>query len=149
MLIMSVIPMLIMFRYSNADTSIVISIVWLPHPPKVKRPPRLLWIFNEFHLENQAPALGKRTANPKELNRLSKGTKPPIQIWKRQFFVRFYQLSHAQEWKFILIPFAKSKFCTTFSLREKALSLERTKKNEFSFGSLLAYSYLCKRNKSK
>ena len=26
---------------------------------------------------------------------------------------------------------------------EKILSLERTKKNEFSFGSLLAYSYLC------
>jgi hypothetical protein len=25
----------------------------------------------------------------------------------------------------------------------KVLSLERTKKNEFSFGSLLAYSYLC------
>ena len=35
--------------------------------------------------------------------------------------------------------------CTIFSLREKLLSLERTKKNEFSFGSLLAYSYLCRR----
>jgi hypothetical protein len=30
----------------------------------------------------------------------------------------------------------------TFLLREKILSLERTKKNKFSFGSLLAYLYL-------
>ena len=34
--------------------------------------------------------------------------------------------------------------CTIFSLREKIFSLERTKKNEFSFGSLLTYLYLCK-----
>ena len=27
----------------------------------------------------------------------------------------------------------------------KVLTFERTKKNEFSFGSLLTYSYLCKR----
>ena len=34
-------------------------------------------------------------------------------------------------------------FSLYFSLCEKALSLEKTKKNGFSFGSLLAYAYLC------
>ena len=36
-------------------------------------------------------------------------------------------------------------FCSlirTFELRSKILSLEKTKKNLFSFGFLLAYSYL-------
>ena len=33
-----------------------------------------------------------------------------------------------------------SESIRNFSLCEKLLSLERTKKNEFSFGSLLAYS---------
>jgi ribonucleoside-diphosphate reductase alpha chain len=40
--------------------------------------------------------------------------------------------------------FVFRSICTIFSLREKVLSLERTKKNKFSFGSLLAYSYLCR-----
>jgi len=33
--------------------------------------------------------------------------------------------------------------CTIFSLCEKMLPFENTKKNKFSFGILLTYSYLC------
>jgi hypothetical protein len=48
--------------------------------------------------------------------------------------------------------FFAQKFCGInikhyLSPLEKILSLERTKKNEFSFGSLLAYSYLCRRKR--
>ena len=56
------------------------------------------------------------------------------------YFARFNQLSHAQEWKFILIPFAKSKFCTIFDFVES--TLVRQKKNDF-FCFVLTYSYLC------
>ena len=56
------------------------------------------------------------------------------------YFARFNQLSHAQESKFILIPFAKSKFCTIFDFVES--TLVRQKKNDF-FCFVLTYSYRC------
>ena len=43
---MFVILMLIMFRYSNADTSIVISFFDSPTRQKSNVPPHLLWFFN-------------------------------------------------------------------------------------------------------
>jgi len=47
-----------------------------------------------------------------------------------------------KEKKNLSFPFAFCSLIRTFSLCEKVLSLERTKKIKFSFGSLLAYSYL-------
>ena len=49
---MFVIPMLIMFRYFNADTSIVISIFDSPTRQKSNVPLHLLWIFNYLTRRN-------------------------------------------------------------------------------------------------
>ena len=60
-----------MFRYFNADTSIVISIFDSPTRQKSNVPPHLLWIFNYR-------TLGKRMTNPREADRQPKGTKLPV-----------------------------------------------------------------------
>ena len=43
----------------------------------------------------------------------------------------------------LFVIFSMEKFLDEPSEQVRVLSLERTKKNSFSFGSLLTFSYLC------
>jgi hypothetical protein len=64
----------IMFRYFSADTSIVISIFDSPTRQKSNAPRICYGFLTNPPAGTKPPALGKRTANPKELNRPFKGT---------------------------------------------------------------------------
>ena len=67
-----------------------------------------------------------------------KGSRQDLKVLPLAYSLYFAQFA---------LPFRS--ICTTFSLCEKVLSLERTKKNMFSFGSLLVYSYLCAQLKNR
>ena len=63
----------------------------------------------------------------------------------QQFYVRFKLTLRNYEKKcktqrIMRISFALCSLIRNFSLCEKLLTIERTKKNKFSFGSLLTYS---------
>ena len=75
---MFVIPMLIMFVIPM-PIQVSSFLILTPPPAKSQTSPCICYGFlTNPPAGTKPPALGKRTANPKELSAQSKGTKPPV-----------------------------------------------------------------------